>query len=130
MTEDWTRDDAIRVLGIALFRREYKDDPGSLPANGTMGEIAFDDAYRTMRRCPGLRYVLEAGVRALADDEAFQKWLIPLYAGGADDCLTAETVIANTFAPDPPPPAGAMTPEQVGDALIADLHERAANGWL
>lgn len=128
--EDWTHSDAIRVLGIALMRRDYEDEPGSLPSNGTMGDIAFDDADRTMERCPGLRYVIEAGIRALGADDRFQAWLVPLYAGGEDDCRRTELAIAATFPPDPEPDPNAMTADQIADAMIAHLHDRQARGEL
>jgi hypothetical protein len=122
--DDWTSDDAIRVMGIGMFRFLNRDEPGSLPSNGTEGDMRMEDAAQMFRRCPGLRYVMEAGIRALAGDKAFEQWLIPLYAGGEDDCRTTELVLAATLAPDPEPDPNAMTWEQVSDAMIADLHDR------
>lgn len=101
MSEDWAPSDAVRVLGIALFRQQYDEPIGALPSNGTMGDFAFADAERLMERCPGLRYVLEAGCRALATgngDPIYDPWLVTLYAGGEGDCLRTEQVIAATFS--------------------------------
>ena len=131
MSEDWTSSDAERVLGIALFRSAYDEGPGDLPSNGTMGEIAFNDAFRLLRRAPGLRYVLEAGVRAVQSDPLWEPWLMTLYAGGQSDCARAEAAIAATFSPDPGPDPNAMTADQnamtadqIADEMIRDLHER------
>ncbi len=127
--EDWTRSNAIRVTGIALFRQVYKDEIGELPANGTMGEIAFEDADDLFIRCPGLRYVVEAGIRALTEDKAFQSWLTTIYSGERERCLSTERALAATFPPDPEPDPNAMTPDEIVAAMI-ETHNQAEKGWL
>ena len=121
-TEDYTRQDAIRVLGIAWDRATYQMDVGELPSNGTEGDIAFDHAVSWMERNPGLRLVLEAGVRALDSDTLYSNWLVTLYSGDREKCLETEREIERRFPPDPEP-AG-MTAEEVADAMLADLHGR------
>lgn len=123
MSEDYTRQDAIRVLGIAWNRATYKDGVGDLPSKGTEGDIAFDNAVGWMERSPGLRLVLEAGVRALDSDSLYSNWLVSLYSGDREKCLETERDIERRFPPDPEPEGG-MTPDEVADAMVADLHER------
>jgi len=121
-TEDYTRQDAIRVLGIAWNRATYGMDVGDLPSNGTEGDIAMDNAVSWMDRSPGLRVVLEAGIRSLQNNGLFSDWLMTLYSGARDECRTIERNMASDFPPDPEPEG--MTPDEVADAMIADLHER------
>lgn len=122
VAEDYTRQDAIRVLGIAWDRAAYGSDVGDLPSNGTQGDIAFDHAVSWMERSPGLRLVLEAGIRALDSDTLYSNWIVTLYSGDRERCLELERDIERRFPADPEPTG--MTPEEVSQALIADLHER------
>jgi hypothetical protein len=121
-TEDYTRQDAIRVLGIAWNRATYDMDVGDLPSNGTEGDIAMDNAVAWMYRSPGLRVVLEAGLRSLQNDGPFSDWLMTLYSGAREDCRRIEREMAAHFPPDAEPEG--MTPDEVADAMIADLHAR------
>jgi hypothetical protein len=122
--EEWVHGDAIRVMGIGLFRQVNGESAGELPWNGTEGDIRFGEADDLLDRTPGLRYVIEAGIRALHDDSRFTDWLVTLYSGERDRCRPLEAVLAGALAKPPDPVPGAMTPDQVADALIADLHER------
>lgn len=110
------------MLGIAWDRAAYGSEIGDLPSNGTQGDIAFDNAVSWMEQSPGLRLVLEAGVRALDSDSLYSNWLVSLYSGDREKCLAMERDIERRFAPDPEPTG--MTPDEVADAMIADLHER------
>jgi hypothetical protein len=121
-TEDYTRQDAIRVLGIAWDRASYGMGIGELPSNGTEGDIAFENAVSWMERTPGLRTVLEAGIRALESDALFSDWLVTLYSGDRFSCADKERQLAERFPPDPE--LTGMTLDEVADAMIADLHGR------
>ena len=123
-SEEYVHGDAIRVMGIGLFRQVNRDESGELPSNGTEGDIQFGEADDLLDRTPGLRYVIEAGVRALHDDSRFTDWLVTLYSGQRDRCRSTEAELAQHLAKPPEPVPGAMTPDEVADALIADLHER------
>jgi hypothetical protein len=73
---------------------------GSLPWNGTEGEMREEDAIAMLEDCPGLRYVIEAGLRALEDDDLFDKWLLSIWTGDRDQCEAEERRIADALAPD------------------------------
>ena len=103
--DDWTTPDAHRVLMVGLFR--FLNRPsvgqqgiGSLPWNGTEGELREEDAITMLDDCPGLRYVIEAGVRSLKSDPLFDKWLMALWSGDREGCETEERQIAEALAPD------------------------------
>ena len=103
--DDWTTPDAHRVLMVGLFR--FLNRPsvgqqgiGSLPWNGTEGEMREEDAIAMLEDCPALRYVMEAGLRALKGDAVFDKWLMSVWSGDRDECEAREREIANALAPD------------------------------
>lgn len=103
--DDWTTPDAHRVLMVGLFRflnrpSVGKQGIGSLPWNGTEGELREEDAICMLDDCPGLRYVIEAGVRSLRADPLFDKWLMALWSGDREACEIEERQIAETLAPD------------------------------
>lgn len=103
--DDWTTPDAHRVLLVALFRFVNRPSVGrqglgSLPWNGTEGEMREEDAIAVLEDCPGLRYVMKAGLRALRDDPIFDKWLMSVWSGDREACETSEQAIANALAPD------------------------------
>lgn len=135
MTEDWTRQDAIAVLAMPLNRLMYRDYDirrggdglgfeDQTYSNGTEQDIARERAYDVLVLGPALRVVLEAGIRALADDLRINRYITALYSGDSDEIRAVEAELRAEEAPDPPPDPNAMTPEQVADAMIADLHAR------
>lgn len=99
MSEDWTAYDAENVLALPLFRiarraiyrREGKpaDTREDVYSNGIDHEVAVDDAVVVLDHGPMLRRVLHAGVRALAEDEAFQRYVAAL-ASGDHEAIVAE----------------------------------------
>jgi len=103
--DDWTTPDAHRVLMVGLFRFLNRPNVGqqavgSLPWNGTEGEMREEDAIVMLEDCPGLRYVIEAGVRALKDDPPFDAWLTSIWTGGREECKAAERRLVDALAPD------------------------------
>ena len=103
--DDWTTPDAHRVLMVGLFRflnrsNVGQQNVGSLPWNGTEGELREEDAITMLNDCPGLRYVIEAGVRSLKDDPLFDKWLLSIWSGDRTECENSEIRIADALVPD------------------------------
>lgn len=103
--DDWTTPDAHRVLMVGLFRflnrpNVGRQGIGSLPWNGIEGELREEDAIVMLDDCPGLRYVIEAGVRSLRSDPLFDKWLMALWSGDRSECESEEQRIADVLAPD------------------------------
>ena len=103
MDEDFTAQDALRVLAMPLWRwnnRQFyalKDGRGWKPgvrtqvyANGTDAGFAGEEAEYILECGPMLQRVLEAGVRALADDKLFQSYLTWLYSGDHRQIVAAE----------------------------------------
>lgn len=103
--EDWTTPDAHRVLMVGLFRflnrpSVGRQGVGSLPWNGTEGEMREEDAIAMLEDCPGLRYVIEAGVRSLKADPIFDQWLMAVWSGDREQCEFQEGRIVEALAPD------------------------------
>lgn len=133
--EDWTEADVQRVLGMALARYENRrlydwDTRRDVFSNGTEAEFAWEHAETLLDHGPMLRLVLAAGVRALAGHEDFQSYVMHLYSGNRDEIVRLEDKVR----PEPKPttaylngveyPDAAAAYAALGDAMVADLHER------
>ena len=131
--EDWTASDALRVLALAVNRwrgraHDWGDGVRDMTySNGTEQEIAVDTADLICDDGPMLRRVLEAGVRALADDELFDSYIVALYAGASDDLLAIEALLRDEHPPldwDKENAEREASAKTVANAMIADLKER------
>lgn len=98
-SQDWTAADALRILALPLDRYTHCNEYGgvepddwkeSVYSNGTQAEYAYARAERVLDNGPVLRKVLEAGVRALADDKQVQHYIYGLYAGDEDAIVGPE----------------------------------------